>query len=116
MDVYQELKAWLTEDGTVLDIDHCGRAAGSVGLLPQGVQVLRQWEDVLGNRYRKARYSFLLRLVAPPGELTVELLQLIDSEAAKRGYTAQNGKLVKAASDGLAIYEIRLTAEREEQL
>lgn len=116
MDIYEELKAWLVGEGAVLEVDRCGQDSGAVGLFPQGVQVLRQWEDVLGNAHRRVRYSFLLRLVAPPGEAAALWLLRLQAAAAQKGYAAQGGKMKKAASDGLVTYEIRLTAEREEHL
>jgi len=116
MEIYETLKHWVAQQLGQAGIDRLGHGAGSVGLFPQGVQVLRQWEDVLGNRYRKVRYRFWLRLVLPPGETAAKLLLRLQAEAPKAGFSATDGTYRKAGSDGLAVYEIRLTAEREETI
>ena len=116
MEVYEALKEWLREQGAIFDIDRCDHRIGSIGLFPQGVQVLRQWEDVLGNRKRRVRYRFWLRITAPPGEAMAELLLKLQAEVPKSGFSATEGTYRKAASDGLATYEIRFTAEREEMI
>lgn len=116
MDIYEEVKSWVEQALGQAQTDRCGHGAEEAGLFPQGVQVLRQWEDVLGNRHRRVRYSFLLRLILPPGEGAARTLLQLQAAAAARGYAALDGKRKKAASDGLATYEIRLTAEREEHL
>jgi len=116
MDIYESLKAWLEEQGAIFRVDGCEHAMGSRGLFPQGVRELKTWEDVAGNRYRRVRYRFLLRLIAPPGEEAARLLLRLQAEAPKAGISATDGTMKKAGSDGLAIYEIRLTAEREEKL
>lgn len=116
MDIYEEIKAWVEGVLGAADIDHLRHTPEAAGLFPQGVQVLRSWEDVVGQKKRRVRYSFLLRLILPPGDRAVVLLLHIQDQAARAGYAAADGKLKKAASDGLAIYEIRLSAEREEML
>ena len=116
MEIYETLKAWLVAQGAEFDINRCDHASGSMGLFPQGVQELRSWEDVVGNRYRKVRYRFLLRLVAPPGEEAARLLLRIQAEAPEAGISATDGTMKKPGSDGLAVYEIRLSTEREEKL
>ena len=116
MDIYEEIKVWLAGRGLLPVIDGCHHPAGSTGLFPQGVQELRSWEDVVGNRYRKVRYRFLLRLVAPPGEEAARLLLRIQAEAPQAGISATDGTMKKPGSDGLAVYEIRLSTEREEKL
>ena len=116
MDIYENLKTWLAQQGAIFDVDRCDRAMGSLGLFPQGMQELKTREDVLGNRYRRVRYSFLLRIVAPPGETTARRLLQLQAEAPKAGFTATGGSVKKAASDGLVIYELRLSAEREENV
>ena len=115
MDIYAEIKDWVERLGEIT-VDSCGHGPEAVGLFPQGVQVLRSWEDVTGRKMRKARYNFLLQLVLPPGDLAAGKLLQLQAEAAKKGYAATDGKRKKVASDGLAIYEIRLSAEREEIL
>ena len=116
MDIYEKLKAWLAQQGAIFQIDRCDHPMGSLGWFPQGVQELKTREDVVGNRYRTLRYSFLLRLVAPPGEATAQLLLQLQAQAPEAGFCATGGSMKKAGSQGLAIYEIRLTAEREEKL
>jgi hypothetical protein len=114
MEILEELQAWVAEQVGTAELDRCGHQPGALGLFPQGVQLLRQWEDVTGGKKRKVRYRFLLRLVAPPGEDPAGRLLQLQAAAAKAGYEATDGKLQKAGSAGLGIYEIRLTAEREE--
>lgn len=116
MEILEEVQAWVAQLMGTAAVDGCGHQPGSLGLFPQGVQVLKTWQDVLGNSYRKVRYRFWLRLVLPPGEAAAKLLLRLQAEAPKRGLQATEGTYRKAASDGLAIYEIRLTAEREETL
>ena len=116
MDIYEKLKAWLAQQGAIFDIDRCDHDMGSTGLFPQGVQELKAWEDVVGNRFRRVRYRFLLRIIAPPGENTAQQLLRLQAAAPAAGFCAAEGSLKKAGSDGLAIYEIRLSAEREEKL
>lgn len=116
MDIYESLKTWLGQQGAIFQIDRCDHTPGSLGLFPQGVQELKSWEDVTGNRYRRVRYRFWLRIVAPPGEDTARQLLRLQAAAPAAGFSATDGAMKKAGSDGLAIYEIRLTAEREEKL
>lgn len=116
MDIYEKLKAWLAQQGAIFAIDRCDHPMGSLGLFPQGVQELKTREDVVGNRYRTVRYRFLLRIVAPPGEATAKRLLQLQAQAPKAGFSAAEGSMKKAGSQGLAIYEIRLSAEREEKL
>lgn len=116
MDIYESVKAWVAQQVGQAAVDSCGHQPGAVGLFPQGVQLLRQWEDVTGLRKRLVRYRFLLRIIAPPGDDGAAMLLRLQAEAAKAGYAAIDGKLQKAGSDGLGIYEIRLSAEREEYL
>ena len=116
MEIYENLKRWLEERGLLPAVDRCGYAPESLGLFPQGVRVLKQWEDVTGRKRRKVRYGFLLRLVAVPGEDTALRLLQLQADAPAVGFSATDGSLKKAASDGLGIYEIRLSAEREEYL
>ena len=116
MEIYETLKAWLVAQGAVFDINRCDHASGSMGLFPQGVQELKTWEDVVGNRYRKVRHRFLLRMIAPPGDTVAQMLLQLQEEAPKAGFSATEGSMKKPGSDGLAIYEIRFTAEREEKL
>ena len=115
MEIFEEVKAWLEQRG-VFAVDRCGQLPGSMGLFPIGLEEQRRWEDVLGNRKRLVRYLFLLRLVAPPGEAVARLLLQLQQEAPGAGITATGGKLVKVASDGLGIYDVRLSAEREEKI
>ena len=116
MEILEELQGWVAEQVGAAEIDSCGHQPGSLGLFPQGVQLLRQWEDVTGRKKRQVRYKFLLRLVAPPGIDPASRLLQLQEAAAKAGYVATDGKLQKAGSAGLGIYEIRLTADKEEQL
>lgn len=124
MDIYEKIKLWveqtLGQSGYSLQIDQLRHTPEAAGLFPQGVQVLRQWEDVTGAGRRQVRYSFLLRLVVPPDARAADLLLRLQAQAAMAPpvpkFAAPDGKMKKVASDGLAIYEIRLTAEREEHL
>ena len=50
------------------------------------------------------------------GEEAARLLLRLQAEAPKAGISATDGTMKQPGSDGLAIYEIRLTAEREEKL
>ena len=116
MEIYEALKNWLLTEHASVGIDRLGHNPGELAIFPQGVQLLRQWEDVLGNRYRKVRYRFWVRLVLPAGEAAAKLVLRLQQEAPKVGFQATEGSLRKTASDGLAIYEIRFITEREEKL
>lgn len=136
MDIFDIIRNWVVgqvgaqslsgdkPEAQSLSVDTLGRRSGAVGLFPQGVKCLRLWEDLLGNRKRRARYSFLLRLHLPPGESAARNLLCLQLSAAfsppeigeNQHFEASEGRLLKGGSEGLAIYELRLTAEREELL
>lgn len=79
---------------------------------------------MVGNTRCRVRYSFLLRTMAIPGADTAQWLLQLQTAAAEQPpalgenqqFRAQQGKFVKAAGAGLAVYEVRLIAEREESL
>lgn len=122
MDILQIVRLWLADQGIDANIDNVQVAVGENGLFPLGQQVLQEREDVLGGIRRRVRYSFLLRHMAIPGEETAQKLLGLQQTATKNPpqlgenqlFRAERGKLQKNASTGLAIYELRLIAEREE--
>ena len=121
MDILEQIRAWLEIRGYLPGIDSCGLAPGETGLFPLGMEQRSLREDVLGNRVRKMRYTFLLRITAVPGERAARNCLQLQTDAQnfpEPGITlrAEKGRLVKKTSTGLGIYELRLTAEREERL
>lgn len=122
MDILELLQAWLAERGVLSQVDSCGVQTGETGLFPLGQEQLSYREDVLGNRRRRVRYSFLLKKTAVPGENTAGWLLQMQDLAAKNPpqlgddqlFWAEKGRLVKNTSTGLGMYELRLLAEREE--
>ena len=124
MDILEILQAWLEIRGVLPQVDSCGTNGGETGLFPLGQEQLWQKEDVLGNRVRRVRYSFLLKKTAVPGEDAAKwLLQLQTLTAGQppqlgenQQFWAEKGRLVKSTSTGLGMYELRLMAEREERL
>lgn len=116
MEILEEVRAWVVDQVGTAAMDSCGHQPGSLGLFPLGLQQLRKWEDVTGQKKRSVRYQFLLRLVAPPGEAAAALLLRLQQEAPRAALCAADGKLVKLGSDGLGIYDVRLSAEREETI
>ena len=122
MDVLEKVAAWLECLGICCATDSLQVSPGQVGLFPLGQEQLWRRADVVGNIRRRVRYSFLLRQVAVPGEnIQQQLLFLQDAAAGQppklgenQSFLAQQGKLVKTAGTGLAVYELRLIAEREE--
>ena len=122
MDILEILLAWLAELGVLSQVDGCGLSPGETGLFPLGQQQLSCREDVLGNRVRRVRYSFLLKKTAVPGTDAAAWLLQMQELAAKnpprlgenQRFWAEKGRLVKNTSTGLGMYELRLLAEREE--
>ena len=122
MDILELLQAWLAERGVLSQVDGCGLNAGETGLFPLGMEQVSTREDVLGNRVRRVRYSFLLKKTAVPGvDAAAWLLQMQDLAAKNpprlgenQQFWAEKGRLVKHTSTGLGMYELRLLAEREE--
>ena len=124
MDILEIVQAWLAEQGILPEMDCCGLGDGETGLFPLGLEQVSIREDVLGNRYRRVRYIFLLKKTAVPGMNTASWLLQMQTLAAthpptlgvNQQFWAEKGRLVKATSTGLGIYELRLIAEREETL
>ena len=124
MEIFDILLSWLQDNGILPAVDRCGVKPDQAGLFPLGVQELSRNEDVLGNIRRRARYSFLLRCTAIPGEDAARMLLRLQELAAKdppalgqnQQFRAEKGKLVKDTGTGTGLYEIRLIAEREETL
>lgn len=124
MDILESLRAWLQAQGILPEVDSCGLNAGETGLFPLGMEQVSIREDVLGNRVRRMRYSFLLRRTAVPGQDAAVWLLRLQALAANNPpvlgddqlFQAQKGRLVKNTSTGMGIYELRLIAEREEKL
>lgn len=123
MDILEIVRGWLDKQNLRYCIDRCPVEEGQWGLFPQGRRVVILREDVLGGFTCRARYQYLLKTPAIPGENTarvVEQLQLAAATAppnlgARGRFTAHDGGLTKSAGNGLAWYEIRLDAEREEE-
>lgn len=124
MDIFEAVRQWLQAQGVLPEVDSCGLTEGETGLFPLGQEQVAYREDVLGGRMRRARYSFLLKKTAVPGVDAASWLLQIQTLAAKnpprlgenQRFWAEKGRLVKLASTGLGIYELRLIAEREETL
>lgn len=122
MDIFEMVQQWLQKQGILPAVDSCPLTDGETGLFPLGQEQLSCREDVLGNRMRRVRYSFLLRKTAAPGADAAAWLLQMQALAAKdpprlgddRQFWAEKGRLVKNTSTGLGIYELRLIAEREE--
>ena len=74
MEIFDILLSWLQDNGILPAVDRCGVKPDQAGLFPLGVQELSRNEDVLGNIRRRARYSFLLRCTAIPGEDAARML------------------------------------------
>ena len=116
MEIYEKMKAWLEGLGFQISVEQCGKPPGSAGLYFLGQKELKTREDLLGNRFRKVRYQFLLRLVMVPEEpMLLQCLQMCQ-EAPKVGIRISETAHKKEGSTGLYIYHIRLDAEREETI
>ena len=122
MDILEKVRAWLVAQGILPEVDSCGITPGETGLFPLGQEQLWLREDVLGNRVRRVKYTFLLRRSAIAGEAAADWLLQLQEQAAKNSpanllrFWAEKGRLVKNTGTGLGIYELRLMAEREETL
>lgn len=122
MDILEILQRWLVQQGVASQVDALPVAPEKNGLYPQGRQELWRREDVLGGVTVRARYTFLLRFMAAPGEdFASKLLRLQEIAGSNppefgenQAFRAENGKCTKKAGSGLWIYELRLIAEREE--
>lgn len=124
----QKLKDWLLSCpylGTdTLHTEHIDPTPGSSGLYPLGIEVLRETEDVLGNRIRHLRCRFALRQVVPEQGCDADRLLRLQmwvqegKDAPVFGdvpemerILAENGYLEKASQTGTAIYAVTLSAE-----
>ena len=124
MDILEIVQRWLAQQGISVQVDTLGVVPENSGLYPQGRQELWRREDVLGGVTVRARYTFLLRFVAAPGEdFAGKMLRLQENAGSQppvfgenQAFRAENGKCTKKAATGLWIYELRLIAEREESL
>ena len=124
MDILETVRLWLAQQGIQASIDALQVSAGQYGLFPLGRQELWRREDVLGGIKCRARYSFLLRHMALPGEDAAQNLLRLQRTAGNdppglgehARFLAEQGKYTKQAATGLGIYELRLIAEREETL
>ena len=100
---------------------------GSVGLFPQGVEVLEEKTDLLGNVSIRCRQKFELQKVVCPGEDPARwLLQLqqwmLEQSAlglaprfgdvpAAEQIRAEKGRLKEITAAGTAVYTVTITAE-----
>lgn len=122
MESFERVRAWLGERGILPDTDACGVTPGETGLFSLGQEQLWLREDVLGNRVRRVRETFLLRRSAIPGQDAAKALLRLQEQAAKDPpggflqFRAEKGRLVKMTGTGLGMYELRLMFEREETL
>lgn len=100
----------------------------NAGLYPMGQEILKQREDVLGNRKADCRHTFLLRCVLPEGEKAAEQIIRIQNwvfAQNARGSTpgfgsretvcAENGRLKKTTQVGTALYVLTLKVEFEKE-
>lgn len=117
-----------------LYIDYTQPAPGTAGLCPQGLTVLSRTRDILGNLTVENRYTFGLYCVfgKAPGddaaalenEAWMEALQAWVQEQSALGLaptfgdrpegehiTAGGGRLYAADQEGVAIYQMVLTAD-----
>ena len=114
--------------GQTLTVDVKGAQPDSCALLPLGLQVAQQKEDVLGKRTYKLRQTFLLRRVACIGESAADWLMQLQAWLLTRQVShlepvfgsslrlwAQGGHLAGGKQPGTGIYEVKIFAEYEKE-
>ena len=135
MDVLEKLKSWLMtfpkwEAGKLTYLDFTDGVPGNRGIFPQGQEVLRRKEDVLGNVTLSCRYHFALYRVTAGQEDQQEnarwLMEFQDwvqqqdalGLAPKFGdvpelshIRAEKGRLSHRKQVGSALYTVMLTAD-----
>ena len=100
----------------------------NAGLYPMGQEILKETQDVLGNRRARCRYTFLLRCVLPEGEAAAQKMMKIQNwvftqniQGMTPGFggretvRAEKGRLESVAQTGTALYAVTLTAEFDKE-
>lgn len=132
MSELEKLKNWLlTFPGmkeSTLHVDSLPHIPGSVGLFCQGVEQLRESQDILGNRQVLCRCRFVLRRVSSqPSEEAARWALALQSwvreqsarglaprfgcEVAREQLRAEKGRLEKTSQTGTDTLQVVLTAE-----
>ena len=120
----EDVKNWLMgfpgHMGEAILTDITRPVAGSLGIFPQGVQVVSSCRDLLGGGWDTCRQVFLLRRVAVPGIAAQNYLAALAQWVAScpgpslgdgiTRWSVGKGRLVKTDMTGLATYEAELTA------
>ena len=107
-------------------VDVTGANPGDCALFPLGVEVLQTRQDVLGNQTRRLRQSFLLRRAAMRGEDAAVWLLSFQDWALRNAQNApvfggnqqfrcERGRLIAPGQTGSGTYEVRLTAEYDDE-
>lgn len=101
----------------VFQVDDNAPQPGNLGLFPKGRKLLWEKTDVLGNKKRRAQYSFLLRRQAVPSQENAQkwlFLQEALAEGPSLGedtrWQGRQGQFTGKAG-GLGQYEMTLTVE-----
>lgn len=124
MEKLTELKRWVMGSGLVqeLSVDSLGALPGDTGLFPEGVRLLWQRQDIVGNTTSRLREVFTLRRKAVPGMTSagwiIAFAQWLSENqslapvfgAQQRIYT-EKGSLASAASGGEGFYTISIIVE-----
>ena len=128
MEQLEEIKNWLAMfplwGETVLTTDVLSAQPGDCGLFPQGLELIKSTQDVLGNRVTRLRQQFLLRRNALRGmdaaawllefqnwvaqQAVMGLVPVLGQDQIVR---AEKGRLIRADSAGTGVYEVRLIVE-----
>ena len=124
MEKLTEFKRWVMGSGLASDVsvDTLGTAPGDLGLFPEGIRLLWQRQDIVGNTTSRLRETFTLRRKAVPSMTAANWIiafsaWLAENQslaprfgAQQRIYT-QQGKLSSAAPGGEGVYTISIIVE-----
>lgn len=98
--------------------EHLGTSEGSVGLFCRGREVIRRWQDIMGNRLCRQKVVFLvaMRSRSPePLELALALEEQLQQTAPYFGedqrILLEKGRTVKDNGSGFPVREFQLTVE-----
>ena len=129
----QKIQAFLARapalQGLTMALGETGPAPGTAGLWTNGVTVLKQTENLLGQVTQRCRAEFTLRLCLPrtEEENAARLLALQEwvaaqsaarrapafgnTDPAQETLRAEQGRMERADAGGTAVYTVRLRAE-----